>query len=68
MRIVNPEYLTRCARCILRPACPQCPACSWMEHGDLDTPSAYSCDVMHAEARLLGVLKEGNKGWETARK
>lgn len=64
MCITNPEFLNRCGRCLLRPACPQCPACSWTEYGTLDTPVEYHCEVMHAEARLLGLLKEGEKGWE----
>ncbi|WP_366984178.1 radical SAM protein [Accumulibacter sp.] len=60
----NERYVSRCLRCVLRPACPQCPACSWMEHGTLDTPSAYYCAVMHAEGRLLGVLPPDKNGWD----
>lgn len=64
MTFTNPAYLNRCGRCVLRPACPQCPAISWMENGDLQTPVEYYCQVMHAEAYLLGVLANGEKGWE----
>jgi radical SAM protein with 4Fe4S-binding SPASM domain len=60
----NPDYLTRCARCFLHGLCEQCPAKSWMEHGTLDTPVDYLCDIAHLQARDLGLLKEGEKGWE----
>jgi len=64
MRIVDTAYLDRCGRCLLRPICLQCPGVSWMEHGNLTTPAEYYCKVVHAEARLLGLLKDGEKGWE----
>jgi len=64
LRFTNPLYLERCGKCILRPACPLCPACSWMECGDLEIPSEYHCQVMHAEAHLLGLLNNCEKGWE----
>lgn len=60
----NPEYLRRCARCFLRPICDQCPAQSWMEHGTLDTPVEYLCDIAHAQARRMGLLAGGEKSWE----
>ena len=63
-RATNPEYLARCARCFLKGLCEQCPAKSWMEHGTLDTPVEYLCDVAHAQARYLGLIKEGEKAWE----
>lgn len=63
-RITNEEYLNRCAHCVLRTACPQCPANSWMETGELDMPSEYYCRFMHAEAALLGILPHGVNGWE----
>jgi radical SAM protein with 4Fe4S-binding SPASM domain len=63
-RATNSDYLRRCARCFLRGLCEQCPARSWMEHGTLDTPVEYCCDVAHAQARLIGLLKEGEKAWE----
>lgn len=66
MRAANPEYLRRCARCFLKGLCEQCPAKSWAEHGTYDTPVEYLCDVAHAQARWLGWLTEGEKGWEVA--
>lgn len=66
MRATNPEYLRRCARCFLKGLCEQCPAKSWAEHGTYDTPVEYLCDVAHAQARWLGWLSDGEKGWEVA--
>jgi len=63
-RAANPEYLRRCARCFLKGLCQQCPAKAWMEHGVLDTPVEYFCEVAHAEARYLGLLAEGQRAWE----
>ncbi len=63
-RATNPEYLERCARCFLKGLCDQCPAKSWMEYGTLDTPVNESCEFTHAQARLLGLLDEGEKSWE----
>lgn len=57
-------YLERCARCFLGGLCEQCPARSWSEHGNLDTPVEYYCDVAHAQARRLGLVAEGERGWE----
>jgi radical SAM protein with 4Fe4S-binding SPASM domain len=62
--VENHDYLTRCARCFLKRLCDQCPAWSWMEHGTLDTPVEYLCDVTHALARDAGLLREGEKAWE----
>jgi radical SAM protein with 4Fe4S-binding SPASM domain len=58
------DYLNRCARCFLMGLCNQCPAKSWMEHGTLDTPVEYQCELAHAKARYLGLLEEGEKAWE----
>jgi radical SAM protein with 4Fe4S-binding SPASM domain len=63
-RATHPEYLARCSRCFLKGLCEQCPAKSWMEHGTLDTPVEYLCDVAHAQAKYLGLVKEGEKAWE----
>ncbi len=60
----NTEYLKRCARCFLRGLCEQCPAKSWLEHGDLDVPVEYLCEVAHAKARYLDLIKEGERGWD----
>lgn len=64
IRATNPEYLCRCARCFLKGMCEQCPAKSWTEHGTLDTPVEYLCDVAHAQARFMGWLGENEHGWE----
>ena len=64
LRATNPEYLRRCARCFIKGICEQCPAKSWTEHGTLDTPVEYLCQVGHAQARYLGLLAEGEYTWE----
>ncbi|MBU0493046.1 MAG: radical SAM protein [Chloroflexi bacterium] len=64
LRAANPEYLHRCARCFLKGLCEQCPAKSWAEHGTLDTPVEYLCQVAHAQARELGLLGQDEHGWE----
>lgn len=64
IKATNPEYLKRCALCFLKGLCEQCPAKSWAEHGTLDTPVEYLCEVAHAQAYWLGWLKEGEKAWE----
>ena len=64
MKAVNHSYLTHCARCFLKGLCEQCPAKSWMEHGTLDTPVAYHCEIAHAQARYLGLLEQGENAWE----
>ena len=48
----------------LKSFCEQCPARSWEEHGTLDTPVEYCCEVAHVLARSLGLIKSGEKGWE----
>jgi radical SAM protein with 4Fe4S-binding SPASM domain len=63
LRATNPAYLERCANCFLKGLCEQCPAKSWSEHGALDTPVEYLCEVAHAQAHFLGWLKEGEKAW-----
>ena len=59
----NPKYLSRCARCFLKGLCEQCPGKSWEEHGTLDTPVEYFCEVAHAQARFLGLMQDGEKAW-----
>ena len=66
MRATNPDYLARCARCFLKGLCEQCPAKSWAEHGTLDTPVEYLCRVAHAQARVLGLLDDGERAWEVS--
>jgi radical SAM protein with 4Fe4S-binding SPASM domain len=64
MKAAHPEYLARCARCFLKGLCEQCPGKSWTEHGTLDTPAAYFCEIAHAQGRYLGLLKERESAWE----
>ncbi len=64
LHATNPHYLERCAKCILHGFCEQCPAKAWSEHGTLDTPVEYLCDLAHAQARWLGWLGEGAWAWE----
>lgn len=63
MQAANPEYLARCARCFLRGLCEQCPARSWAEHGTLDTPVEYFCELAHVQALWLGLLVKDEKAW-----
>lgn len=65
-KATNPDYLARCARCFLKGLCEQCPAKSWMEHGTLDTPVDYLCQVAHAQARYLGLVGPSEWAWEVA--
>jgi MoaA/NifB/PqqE/SkfB family radical SAM enzyme len=67
MRAANPEYLRRCAVCFLKGLCEQCPAKSWEEHGTLDTPVEYLCQVAHTQARYLGLVAENENAWELDR-
>lgn len=60
----DPDYLARCARCFLKGLCEQCPAKSWVEHGTLDTPVDYLCEIAHAQAEFLGLLRAGEKAWK----
>ncbi|MDO9034028.1 MAG: radical SAM protein [Methanoregula sp.] len=60
----TPEYLRRYAVCFLKGLCEQCPSKSWMEHGTLDTPVEYLCEVAHAQARFLGLIGESENSWE----
>jgi radical SAM protein with 4Fe4S-binding SPASM domain len=63
-RALNPDYLARCACCFLKSLCEQCPAKSWTEHGTLDTPVEYLCQVAHVQAMDLGLLRAGECAWE----
>ncbi|WP_167505735.1 radical SAM/SPASM domain-containing protein [Desulfosediminicola flagellatus] len=58
------EYDQRCAKCFLKSLCQQCPARSWIEHGTLDSPVEYHCQITHAQAVYLGLITEGEKLWE----
>jgi MoaA/NifB/PqqE/SkfB family radical SAM enzyme len=64
LRAQDPEYLRRCGRCFLAGICDQCPSKSWAEHGTLDTPVDYFCEVTRARARFIGLLLEGELPWD----
>jgi len=64
LKAKSPDYLARCAKCFLKGLCEQCPAKSWSESGTMDVPVEYCCDVAHAQARFLGLIKDGEKAWE----
>jgi len=64
LRATDPDYLATCAGCFLKGLCEQCPGKSWSEHGALDRRVEYLCDVAHAQARDLGLLKAGERAWE----
>lgn len=64
IRTNNKKYEEKCQRCFLKSFCEQCPAWSWMEHGVLDEPVEYLCEIAHAEAVWLGLLKKGENAWE----
>ena len=57
------DYLQKCAKCLLKGLCEMCPGKSWPEHGTLDTPVDYQCQIAHANAVYLGYLRQGEKGW-----
>jgi len=64
MRATNRDYIERCAVCFLKNLCDQCPAKSWTEHGTLDTPVEYFCNITHAIAEDIGLLQGSEKGWQ----
>jgi radical SAM protein with 4Fe4S-binding SPASM domain len=64
LKSTNPEYLKKCAKCFLNGLCERCSAKSWMEHGKLDTPVDYYCEIAHAKAELLGLIEKNEKAWE----
>jgi len=63
LKALNPDYLSRCARCFLQGLCEQCPAKSWLEHGTPDRPVEYLCEIAHIQAQDLGLLAKGEKSW-----
>ena len=66
VRAESTAFRHRCARCFLRGLCEQCPAKAWAEHGSVDVPVEYLCDIAHAQARHLGWLRDGEHAWEVA--
>jgi len=64
MQAKNTEYLRRCGRCFIKGLCEQCPAKSWKEHGTLDTPVEYLCEIAHEQARFLGLIRNNERASE----
>ncbi len=64
LRATNSHYMETCARCFLKSLCEQCPAKSWIETGQLDTPIDLLCSSTHAEARWLGLIGQDENAWE----
>jgi radical SAM protein with 4Fe4S-binding SPASM domain len=53
MRSQRREFLERCRRCSIVNLCLWCPAHSYLETGELDTPIDYFCQVAHARAAAI---------------
>jgi len=53
MRSRRPEYLEHCHKCPLVNLCLWCPAHSYLETGELDTPIEYFCQVARARAAAI---------------
>jgi len=49
----NQRYLQGCKICSLKNLCYWCPATAYLEHGVLDEPVDYFCEIAHARAQLL---------------
>ncbi|MBL7131043.1 MAG: radical SAM protein [Candidatus Omnitrophica bacterium] len=54
LRSKNEKFLNNCRKCPIVNLCFWCPAHSYLETGELDTPVDYFCDVAHARAEALG--------------
>lgn len=63
-RVWSSAFRSTCGRCFFYGFCEQCPGHAWVEHGTLDTPVQYLCELMHVIARRLGLLAPGEKAWE----
>lgn len=50
-----------CAHCNLNVLCGQCPGWSQLEHGDLEEPVEYLCQVGHLRGELLETANEKRK-------
>ena len=60
MRSHSPDFLENCRSCPIINLCLWCPAHSYLETGELDTPIEYFCQVARARAALIqGEIKAG---------
>lgn len=57
MRSNKKEFLSRCRKCPIINLCIWCPAHSYLENGELDKPVDYFCEVAHARANALTLMK-----------
>jgi len=64
MRSRRPEYLEKCRSCAIVNLCLWCPAHSYLETGELDSPIEYFCQV--ARARAAAIREALHKGKEEA--
>jgi len=53
MRSDRKEFIEKCRVCPLVNLCMWCPAHSYLETGELDTPVDYFCEVAHARAEMV---------------
>ncbi len=51
--IINQKSVknTKCSTCEIMAVCGQCPGWSELEHGDMETPVEYLCEIAHLRAR-----------------
>jgi radical SAM protein with 4Fe4S-binding SPASM domain len=64
VRSLKTEEVVPCRTCPAIALCGQCPAWSYLEHRDLETPAEYVCAVGRARAEALGKGHE-MKEWRT---
>jgi radical SAM protein with 4Fe4S-binding SPASM domain len=57
MRSNRKEFLAKCRKCPIINLCMWCPANSYLETGELDTPIEYFCKVAKARAGFFNVPK-----------
>lgn len=60
VRSLKAEHTNKCRACPATSLCGQCPAWSYLEHRDLETPVEYLCRLGHSRAAAFrpGYLKE----------
>ncbi|MFC1815833.1 radical SAM protein [Thermodesulfobacteriota bacterium] len=64
IKATDSDYINQCSQCFLAGLCDQCPAKSWIEHGALDRPVEYLCEIAHTQARYLGLLENNEVAWQ----
>jgi radical SAM protein with 4Fe4S-binding SPASM domain len=63
VRSLKAEEAVKCRTCPIMSVCGQCPAWSYLEHGDLETPVEFLCSVgrHRADAFHAGYQREGDR-------